>query len=417
MKILFAFENALPSAQADAEVFMATAEALAPFTTQAWLHIPAPNAASLAAARLVRGVAMVSAWAPGRPAVLRHILCGLTIVCRRAFREADLVYTRNLWVAWISLIFGQRVAFDHYRPWPDQIPPLQRWLYSLFSHPRLIVNICHSDYTRQAYLRLGVDGAKLRRVLNGFEPQRLRNPVLPTEAKSHLGLDPTRKYVVYTGRVNHKKGLALVVRAAKMLPDLEFLLVGSSAEGPIEALARDVPNVRIIPFQQPDALVQYIYAADVLLIPPSREPLAQFGSTVLPLKVFFYLSAGRPILAGDTSDVREVLRHGENAWLCAPDQPEALVDGLMRLTEDAGLAARLAAAAQADSAALTWTARATRISSILTERLQAHRTAPAPWGRQQSMRWRQLSWRWLRHLRRTRFWILPPDELTDEPNG
>ncbi|WP_419757693.1 glycosyltransferase family 4 protein [Acidisoma sp.] len=421
MKILFAFENALPSAEADAEVFLATAQALLPYTAQAWLHIPAPDPASLAAAERLGGATILPAWAPRGPAALRHLLCGLTIVCRRAFREADLVYTRNLWVAWMSLIFGQRVAFDHYRPWPDQIPPLQRWLYQLFSHPRLIVNICHSDYTRQAYLRLGIEAAKLHRVLNGFEPRRLDAAVAPALApalaKSGLGLDVARKTIVYTGRVNHKKGLAVVVQAAKRLPDLEFLLVGSKGEGPIEALARDVPNIRMVPFQPPAALVQYLYAADVLIIPPSLEPLGQFGSTVLPLKLFFYLAAGRPILAGDTPDVREVLRHDENAWLCPPDNVEALVTGLLRLTEDADLTERLAATAQADSADLTWSARAGRISAILTNRLQAPRTAPAPWGRAQGARWRRLSWRWLRHLRRSRFWVLPLEELTDDRRG
>ena len=95
------------------------------------------------------------------------------------------------------------------------------------------MNICHSDYTRQAYRRLGIAEAKLYRVLNGFEPQRLQAPVASAIAKRGLGLDPTRKTIVYTGRVNHRKGLAVVVRAAKELLDLQFLLVGSYGEGPI----------------------------------------------------------------------------------------------------------------------------------------------------------------------------------------
>src|SRR5712671_3241765 len=40
VKILFAFENPLPNAQADAEVFVATAKHLAAFATRAWLHVP-----------------------------------------------------------------------------------------------------------------------------------------------------------------------------------------------------------------------------------------------------------------------------------------------------------------------------------------------------------------------------------------
>src|SRR5271156_5952962 len=47
------------------------------------------------------------------------------------------------------------------------------------------------------------------------------------DRKRKLGLSPGRKTVVYTGRVNHKKGLDLVIAAAKKLPDIQFILVGS----------------------------------------------------------------------------------------------------------------------------------------------------------------------------------------------
>jgi hypothetical protein len=115
--------------------------------------------------------------------------------------------------------------------------------------------------------------------------------------------------------------------------------------------------------------------------------------------------------------VREVLRHDQNAWLCQPDNAEALVAGLNRLMEDKALAERLATAAQTDSAGLTWAARGARISAILIELLQAPGTTSARWDKAQSQRWRRLSWRWLQHLRRSRFWVLPPDELPDDSHG
>ncbi len=76
----------------------------------------------------------------------------------------------------MSILFGQRVVFDHYRPWPDQIPPLQYWLYRLFCHRRFLGSICHSEYTRQKYIELGVPAEKLRCVHNGFEPARFAGP-------------------------------------------------------------------------------------------------------------------------------------------------------------------------------------------------------------------------------------------------
>jgi alpha-maltose-1-phosphate synthase len=408
MRILFAFENPLPNAEADAEVFVTTAKYLAPFTAKAWLHTPVAKNTTTAAVSALAGMTILPAWAPLRPSALRHFCAGLTIVLRSAFRQADLVYTRNLWVAWMSLLFGQRVVFDHYRPWPDQIPPLQYWLYRMFCHRRFLGSICHSEYTRQKYIELGVPAAKLHCVHNGFEPARFAAPIPLAAAKSLIGVPPDAKAVVYTGRVNQKKGLELVVEAARRLPGLTFILVGSYGDGPIERLAASVPNIRIIPWQSEPELSRYIYAADVLLIPPSLTPLAKFGSTVLPLKLFFYLGSGRPILAGNTPDVAEVLKADETAYLCPPDSLDALVEGLHRLTTDTALADRLAANAQADSRNFTWAARAQKIAGIIAAWRQNASAGQGGWGAAQSRIWRSESRRWFAHFARTRSVILPP---------
>jgi glycosyltransferase involved in cell wall biosynthesis len=411
MKILFTFENPLPSNQADAEVFVTTAEYLAPLTTQSWLHIPLPDRAGRAAVAALARMPVIRACAPIRPAALRHLLCGLTLVLRREFRAADLVYTRNLWVAWLAVLFGQRVVYDHYRPWPDQIPPLQLWIYRLLCNRRFLVNICHSEYTRNRYLDLGIPRAKLHCVHNGFEPRRLRPPVPLETAKGQIGVGLDRKTVVYTGRINHKKGLDIVIEAARRLPDHQFILVGSCGDAPIEAEARSLANVRVVPWQTPAALARYIFAADVLLIPPSRQPLAAFGSTVLPLKVFLYMASGRPIIAGDTPDLREVLRHGENALLCHPDCPDTLVSAIRAVTSDTELSQRLAATALADSLDFTWRTRAQRITAIIADRLQSASAAPGAWSRTHFRTWLHLSWRWIVHLVRNRSWVLPPKGL------
>ena len=408
MKILFAFENPLPSTEADAEVFITTAKYLAPLTEQCWLHVPAQTQTEHNAATELAAMPAIRAWAPTRPAALRHLLCGLTIVLRKEFRQADLVYTRNLWVAWMAITCGQRVVFDHYRPWPEQIPPLQFWLYRLVCNRRFLINICHSDYTRAKYHTLGIPADKLRCVHNGFEPQRLRTPVPIETAKLAIGLPTGAKTVVYTGRINHKKGLHLVVEAARRLPAVHFILVGSNGEGPIEDLAKSIPNIRIVPWQTADALAQYIFAADILLIPPSWQPLAEFGSTVLPLKLFLYLASGRPILAGHTPDVEEVLTHGQNAFLCTPDDIDSLLEGIRTLLADPQLSARLASAAREESQDLTWSARADKISRIMETRLRATPIAHGFWSTPHFRNWRHQSQRWFLHLVRARSWVLPP---------
>ena len=420
MRILFAFENVLPSFEADAEVFVTTASYLAPLVEQSWMHVPLPRTADITASGLLSGHTVLRAYAPLRPAVLRHFCCGISLVLRPAFRQADLVYTRNLWIAFLALLFGQNVVFDHYRPWPEQIPPLQRWIYRLQCHKRFILNICHSDYTRRVYAALGIPGERLQCIRNGFEPRRLSATLSTDAAKAAIGVPQAQKTVVYIGRLNHKKGLDLAIAAARQLPELLFILVGSHGNGPIEDAAREIANIRIVPWQSSENVGQYIFAADVLLIPPSRQPLAKFGSTVLPLKLFLYMASGRPIVAGNTADVGEVLRHLENAFLCEPDSVDALVAGLQRMTQDATLAARLAEHAVTDSRALTWEARAFRIEDAIRTRLQSARLVPSlmqgRWNGARRRVWLGQSWQWLVHLAKHRSWVMPPpaaDSVSD----
>jgi glycosyltransferase involved in cell wall biosynthesis len=416
LKILFTFENPLPNAQADAEVFVTTGRHLAAFTSRAWLHVPASDEANCAAAAALAGMPVVRALAPLRPAALRHFCCGLTFPFRREFRQADLVYTRNLWVAWIALLFGQRVVFDHYRPWPDQIPPLRPWIRWIFCHRRFLGSISHSEYTRGKYLELQIPAEKLHCVHNGFDPQRLGAHIPLDVSKQQIGVEGNIKTVVYTGRINHKKGLELVLEAAKRLPDHLFILVGASGSSAIETAARGIGNVRIVPWQQPDGLARYIFAADVLLIPPSVKPLAEFGSTVIPLKLYLYMGSGRPILAGNTPDVREILEDGRNALLSRPDCVDDLIAGIVALTDDESLARRVGAASLADSHHFTWGARAGKIAAILASRLASAPTACAPWGRAQFRAWIRQSLRWAIHLIRTRSWILPPAAAATRAN-
>jgi hypothetical protein len=138
---------------------------------------------------------------------------------------------------------------------------------------------------------------------------------------------------------------------------------------------------------------------------------------VLPLKLFFYLGSGRPILAGATPDVVEVLQHDRNAWLSPPDDLNGLIAGLRRLTGDAALANRLAAAAHNDSQSLTWDSRAEKITAIINMRFQNTQIERGTWGRLQCNRWLRESWRWAVHIVRKRSLFLPPIATTAGPDG
>lgn len=288
---------------------------------------------------------------------------------RQVFRDpeiarADLLYSRIPAMLGIGGRAPVPFAVDHYRPWPDDLPVIRPLLRRTARRENCLGIILHSAFAAGAYERAGVPAEKLLVAHNGAEPGRTGPPPDQVSARAQLGLDPDRFTAVYAGRVNAQKGLDQLLALADLRPEMLFLLVGSEGDGPVEAEARRRANVRLVPWQAPPGLPAWLHAADVLLIPPSRAPLDRYRNCVLPLKLFAYLAAGRPILAPEAPDTAELLADGQNALLVPPGDPAAAAAALDRL-RDPALAARLGAAAYARSGELTWDRRAEKIEAFL----------------------------------------------------
>lgn len=284
-------------------------------------------------------------------------------------RRADLVYTRTLPILLGALAARRPVVYETYRPWPDQQPmsrPFFRWIGQ---QPHFLGAVLHSRLAAGSYARAGVPKEKLLAAHNGYDPSVLRPVLTQAEARQRCGLPADRPVVVYTGRIAMKKGLDLVLEMAAARPEALFVLVGSEGRGPVERQADALENIRMVSWRAIGETAPYLYAADVLLIPPASGPLRQVGNTVLPLKTFLYMAAGRAILAPRTADLLELLRDGENAALVPPDDMAAATNRLQSLLNDAALRKRLAAAARNDVAALTWRRRARRVLAFLEDRL------------------------------------------------
>jgi glycosyltransferase involved in cell wall biosynthesis len=59
-------------------------------------------------------------------------------------------------------------------------------------------------------------------------------------------------------------------------------------------------------------------------------------------------------LVAAAGGVLEFARHGENAWLVAPNSTDAIVEGLRRLMEDTALRSRLTEGALATARSRGW---------------------------------------------------------------
>ena len=163
--------------------------------------------------------------------------------------------------------------------------------------------------------------------------------------RRQLGLTSDAPVVVYSGTFEGYQGLdqliAAVPRIRERVPAATFVLVGADAESraSAEAAAPDLVRegaLKIADRQPRWAIPSYLAMADVLVSP------RQFGEN-LPLKVFDYLAAGRPIVATDIPAHRTVLN--DERALLVPPTPEGLADGVLSVLHDKEKATRLATAA------------------------------------------------------------------------
>jgi glycosyltransferase involved in cell wall biosynthesis len=398
--MLMSYENLLPTKEADAEAIFNTAGALARRGHQVIVSVPAPPDASAGFDREVLDYYGIDAPVRITPLpsftrnlALQHAYHAMHFSDHPAFSNADFVYVRNPVVVMRALQSGQRVFMDHYRPWPDQFPPFEPVFRRFMTHPRFLGLVVHSAYAYQSYRRLGVPEAKLRVVHNGFDPRRMHPVLSKREARVLLGLPAQARIVTYAGRMNDKKGLEVILDLADRMPDVLFVLVGSTGRGPIEIEAESMNNVSVVPWQSSSSIAPYLYASDVLTIPPSSAPLKRVGNTVLPLKLFLYLAAGRAIFAGANPDTAEILEHDRNAWLVSGRAVSESEHQLRVLLSDRDRLDRLGQACRAQAAGLTWDSRAAKIEAFIEECLARDPNAVGkePWSAigcaRDSMKW------------------------------
>jgi starch synthase len=286
-----------------------------------------------------------------------------------AILSAELVYSR----APVMIAAGQLCPIpfvtDLYRNWPDQWPLIRPLVRRTALHPKCLGYILHSHFAAESYRKALVPEAKLLVAHNGVDRAVELGRADRSAARERLSLAGDAHIAVYAGRMNGSKGLDQILSLADLRPQTLFLMVGSEGDGSIERQARKRQNIQVVGWQSPKQLPDYLAAADLLLIPASRDPLERFGTSVLPIKTLAYLSAGRPILGPRSPDLADLLVDGQNALLVTPGDPKESAAALDRLRDDGLLAARVAEGAARTARGLSWDNRAALIVDFLHRRL------------------------------------------------
>ena len=277
----------------------------------------------------------------------------------RAVRAAapDLLYVRNvLAMPWIPA--RQPFVFEAHQPPPRRRAALDRAMLQRSGLRRVVAisGALADEYLRRFPWLEGRVVVAHDAADDPFAPGATWRPRVRTPG------EPLR--VGYVGGLYPGRGGEELMAVARALPDVAFDLVGGTDADRTRLRAGGVPpNVIFHGHVPPSALAAHYERFDVLVAPYQRSVAVHGGvgdtsRWMSPMKLFEYLSWGRPLVFSDLPVLREVLRHGENALLVPPDDVGAWVAAVARLRDDVALADRLSARARADFLAHhTWDRR------------------------------------------------------------
>ncbi len=183
--------------------------------------------------------------------------------------------------------------------------------------------ITPSNYMKRQLVKGGFDERKIRVIHYGIDPS---------------GIEPNyahRGYFLFVGRLSEEKGVETVVRLARLLPEIQFKIVGTGPQSEwLHRLGHGLDNLEFLGFRTGDELSELYRDAIGLLLPSCVHEN-------FPLVTLESMAAGTPVIASKVGGIPEIVEDRVNGFLVDPVDLPAWTEAVLRLYHDDNLQGRL----------------------------------------------------------------------------
>ncbi len=248
-------------------------------------------------------------------------------------------------IGWHTKLFrGGKLVFNIQDVFPDaavetgaisnqRVIAAASWLESVSYRRSDSVVLLSDDLANNVQRKLDQKFHKRIRVIPNFVDTQAIVPMSRlTNYRRELGVDESL-VVMYAGNVGFSQSLELMIEAARVLPNVIFVINGEgAARKSLEAKAHALSNVKFGDYQDASRLSEVLATGDLHVVPLRRG----LGSVSVPSKTYSILAAGRPICAAIDLDT-EVPRilAAANAGVCVePDNQAAFVSAIAAMISD-----------------------------------------------------------------------------------
>jgi starch synthase len=313
---------------------------------------------------------------------LRTISTDLSMTA--AVGGADLVHSHTWYANLAGHLAGLLYGVPHVVT-THSLEPLRPWKAEQLGGGYALSSWCERTAVEAAAAVIAVSEGMRADVLAAYPavpPERVRvirngidtgeyTPDPGTDVLGQYGIDPSRPYVIFVGRVTKQKGLPVLLRAAAGLdPAAQLVLCAGQADTPelaaevdglVAQLTASRSGVILISGMLPKReVIQLLSHARVFACPSVYEPLG-----IVNLEA---MACGAAVVASNVGGIPEVVVDGETGLLVPPSDPESLADALNILVRDADLAASMGKAGRARAAAdFGWSTIAAQTAALYQE--------------------------------------------------
>ncbi|MDY6900183.1 MAG: glycosyltransferase family 4 protein [Cyanobacteriota bacterium] len=209
------------------------------------------------------------------------------------------------------------------------------FVQEIVKNPLFQIAVTVADTVRESMIANGMPPEKVVKLHNGYNRLFMeRHPEAAADWRKKLLKNGREKLVVYSGALEHFKGIDILIEVAKQLPQIQFVCAGGKKERVTHyqqlAKEKQADNITFLGFILQQELASLLQAADILAHPHCTGPAATFTS---PLKLFDYFASGTPIVSTRIPSLTEFENTKAIAAWCEPDSATEFAQSIERVLE------------------------------------------------------------------------------------
>lgn len=184
-----------------------------------------------------------------------------------------------------------------------------------------------SEVSKRQSISQGISASKIHVVPNAVSESELGRTVTKPEIREELGLLGRKTLVGTITSIVPYEGLDDLIRATKLLPEVNCIIVGEGESKPrLERLVHELGLEERVRFvgKQPTATIWKWYSVlDIFVIPRKNQEVCR---SVTPIKTLMAQANGVPVVSSDLPALREVT--GNRAVYFPAENPDELAKAL-----------------------------------------------------------------------------------------